>query len=487
MVLASITCYPPPPMSNDPTDTGVEPFWTKFDNPEPESCLHLVAAWTLTGPDRAGHAAPINERGWWGRGEPAQGDKTKIRFQAQRPRDITTVPPFEETYISRRQLEFEPESEHETRVSNIGRRPLLHNGQVVNQCTVHAGDMLMLQDALLFLVEMRPSYIPLPSAPEGPKFPYGTADDCGLVGESFPAWQLRDHLSAAANADAHVLLLGESGVGKEIAAKTIHARSARHTGPMVARNAATLPAGLIDAELFGNIKNYPNPGTPERPGLIGAAAGGHLFLDEIGELSEVHQAHLLRVMDSGGEYQRLGETEPRVSDFRLIAATNRDPGELKHDFLARFSNVIRISGLNDRRSDIPLLARELLGRMAAQTPEVADRFFEGGQARRVRIEPRLVELLLRHQYTYHTRELERVLRVAVETSREGYLAVTEPVLSELGVIAPSQSVESGELDARAVQQALTEQHYNIGKTAERLGISRHVLYRLMKKFDLSTP
>lgn len=90
----------------------------------------------------------------------------------------------------------------------------------------------------------------------------------------------------------------------------------------MARNAATLPEGLLDAELFGNIKNYPNPGTPERAGLVGEADGSTLFLDEIGEISQVAQAHLLRVLDDG-EYHRLGEAKARKSHLRLISATNR--------------------------------------------------------------------------------------------------------------------------------------------------------------------
>ena len=117
------------------------------------------------------------------------------------------------------------------------------------------------------------------------------------------------------------MLLGETGTGKELAARAVHRFSTRADRPLVARNAATMPAGLIDAELFGNARNYPNPGMAERPGLVGQADGGFLFLDEIGELPSELQAHLLRVLDAGGEYQRLGESRVRRSDFRLLAAT----------------------------------------------------------------------------------------------------------------------------------------------------------------------
>src|SRR5262249_49824490 len=151
----------------------------------------------------------------------------------------------------------------------------------------------------------------------------------------------------------HVLLVGPSGCGKELAAQAIHARSTRASRKLVSRNAATLPPGLIDAELFGNVANYPNAGMAERPGLIGEADGSTLFLDEIGELPETLQAHLLRVLDEGGEYQRLGDARRRKSDLRLVAATNRSIDELKPDLAARLPLRVALHGLDERPEDIP--------------------------------------------------------------------------------------------------------------------------------------
>jgi two-component system nitrogen regulation response regulator GlnG/two-component system response regulator HydG len=131
-------------------------------------------------------------------------------------------------------------------------------------------------------------------------------------------------------------------------------------------------------------------------------------LDEIGELSATAQAHLLRVMDQG-DYQRLGEATQRRSDFRLIAATNRDPSALNHDFAARFPLRVRLPGLNERLEDVPLLLRRILFGLCAASEGLVDRFFERrqGQVAEPRVEPELVEWLLRHHYTTHVRELER--------------------------------------------------------------------------------
>src|SRR6185295_18995653 len=113
-----------------------------------------------------------------------------------------------------------------------------------------------------------------------------------------------------------------------LVARALHSRSGM--SKLTSRNAATLPEALVEAELFGNLKNYPNPGMPERPGLIGAADGGCLFLDEFAELPQPAQAHLLRALDQG-EYQRLGDATVRHARFRLIAATNRPESALRRD------------------------------------------------------------------------------------------------------------------------------------------------------------
>ena len=248
-----------------------------------------------------------------------------------------------------------------------------------------------------------------------------------------------------------------------------------------------MPESLIDAELFGNVKNYPNPGMPERPGLIGEADGSTLFLDEIGDLPEKCQVHLLRVLDDGGEYQRLGEAKTRRSSFRLVAATNRPLEMLKHDFLARFTHRIALPGLPDRRDDVPLVLAEILRRTARNNPTIAARFFErrSGQVAEPRLAPELVVRLLRHPFTHHVRELERIVWLALGTAEADNIGITPAVEAELRDSAESAS-ESVELDRETLAQALAANGRSPTRAAKALGLkNRFVLLRLLKKHGLS--
>ncbi|MBW2258298.1 MAG: sigma-54-dependent Fis family transcriptional regulator [Deltaproteobacteria bacterium] len=316
--------------------------------------------------------------------------------------------------------------------------------------------------------------------------PFGEVDELGMVGESAEAWALRTAIQTAAAQDVHALIEGQSGAGKELVAQGIHASSRRARRPIVSRNAATFPETLIDAELFGNAANYPNPGMRPRLGLIGEADGSTLFLDEIGELSDALQAHLLRVLDNG-EYQRLGESKARQSDFRFIGATRRPAEVLRHDLLARLRVRIAVPGLNDRREDVPLLARYLLREIAASEPGVADRFFEGGGWRGTpRISPALVRLLVQYDYTMNVRELETLLRTAIADSPGNFLEASERLVQtpKAGTTGP---VDPGVIPPEVIQECLDRHDGRQAEVWRELGLSsRHVLARLIKKHGLRT-
>lgn len=454
--------------------------WGKRARP-PRDVPAVVIAWSLDEPWRVGEIALVHGATVLGRGGPQPEDAdARAVFQRQRPGASEKQPPLGGSRISRAQLRLVP-VDGGLEITNVGRTAMLVRGVETKRFTAAPGDVVTLKNALVLLVtERSPVLEPLRSHP-APAFPFGDPDAFGLVGESAVAWKLRDEIAFASRSPHHVLLQGASGAGKEVAARAIHGLSARAGKALVARNAATFPSGIVDAELFGSAKNYPNTGSPERLGLVGEADGSTLFLDEIGELPPEMQAHLLRVLDRGGEYQRLGESRVRTSDLRLVAATNRGLDALKHDFAARLTVRVEVPGIERRREDIPLLVRHVLVRLSREMPDVAARFFEerGGRLE-PRIEPALIEALLLHQYTHHLRELERLVWVAVSTSRDPFLARTAEVEAELRL------PKSGEPEEAQIRAALEACEGNVTRAAKALGLkNRFALYRLMRRFGIA--
>jgi DNA-binding NtrC family response regulator len=446
----------------------------------------LVLAWSREEPGRVGEVALVDGEQILGRGGPrAEDGLPRARFQQQRPGKATLMSPLDSLRVSRAQLRLTPRGDV-LRVESIGLCPLLVNGERVAHAEVKPGDTVQLERELVFLVTRRPERIPeLRNSQQEADIAFGAADPFGFVGETPAAWALRDTVAFAARAEGHVLVRGESGTGKELCATAIHRLSARGERPLVARNAATFPAGLVDAELFGNAKNYPNPGTAEREGLIGEADGTTLFLDEIGELPAALQAHLLRVLDRDGEYQRLGESRGRRADLRVVAATNRAVAELKHDFAARFTLMIEVPSLAARTADVPLLVRHLLARAAAGNEEVRRRFCDvRGGAVEPRVAPALVDRLLRHPFRANTRELAQVLWQALAESHGDTVELTGGVAQRLAEAAPNRAA-TDELSRAEIEAALSVAKGNVTRAARTLGLkNRFVLYRLMKKIGV---
>jgi two-component system nitrogen regulation response regulator GlnG/two-component system response regulator HydG len=478
----------------------------------------LVIVWCPSEPERVGEVALLGEGGppmVLGRGPSPDGIELRLRFFRQRPGELTATAPLSAPGLSRRQLLVHPR-EDGADLERLGQCALEVNGRPVEAALVRPGDVIYLRRELLLYCVRRPEKIPpLRLFPETSIGAFGEADANGIVGEAPCVWRLREKLAFAAKADTHSLLLGESGTGKELAARAVHHLSARGLQQFVARNAATLPSGLIDAELFGNARNYPNPGMAERRGLIGEADGGSLFLDEIGELPFELQSHLLRVLDGEGEYQRLGEGAARRSNFRLIAATNRDPGTLKHDFAARFAARIEMPNLTRRREDIPLIARHLLLRAAKRSGDIARPFIattESGYAY-ARFDGALMAALLRRDFTTNLRELDALLWRAMGESHDDTI-VAPPELRGfdsgehrlgLALARPSDEPQGPapfgprpspghtppplrpDPGADDIREALRTQRGRVTHAARALGLSsRYALYRLMKKYGIET-
>jgi len=451
---------------------------------------HIVLAWSLDEPDRVGECIAVDGPRALGRGAALADDPApRATPQRMRPGHNQPMPPIGNARIGRIQLLLAPVGSERISVTSLGRALVRINGAPLEQAAIaRAGDVIEIHNAATYLVTLRPKRLPALRNGAFPDFEFGGADPFGMIGESEAAWRLRDALQLASTTDRHVLLLGDSGTGKELAARAIHGLSGRRDRSLVCRNAATLPEGIVDAELFGNMRGYPSSGMPERPGLFGEADGGTLFLDEIGELSERMQAHLLRVLDAGGEYQRLGESKPRRSSFRLIAATNRASDALKHDLLARFTHRVELPTLSERRDDLALPVAAQLRRIASAHPALANRFFERrtGQVAEPRLAPHVIARLLRHELQHNVRELERLLWLAIGSAPADYIGLTPALEAELDDAEQAVAQPAPEIDRLTLLRALSEHDRSPTRMAQALGLkNRYVLIRLLKKHGLS--
>lgn len=465
----------------------------------PPTVPMLVVLWSADEPERIGellpppHGNPGPSR-IFGRGAASAEDpERRLLLVRHRPGVVLPADPIGSPSISRVQLSLRAKGAHSIEVKNLGQCRLLLNGKECAHGEVSPGDTIELGKQLALLCVRRPAWM-MASQPIH-EFPFGHPDEHGIVGESPVIWGVREQIAFVGPRAGHVFVHGESGTGKELVAKALHMASARSKKKFIARNAATFPEGLIDAELFGNLRNYPNPGIAERPGLIGEVDGGTLFLDEFAELPMNLQARLLRVLDAG-EYTRLGEAQPRRSNFRLIAATNRAASALKHDVLARMPFRIELPSLNERREDIPLLANHMLRRIAHDDPDIAGRFFDDRRGIPMpRLSLPLVRALLSHTYTTHTRELEALLWRSLAASRAKRLDVwpANPLGEERGAEqtttdqtdhAGADEAVDNPLHPTAVQAALDAHNGSIEQTARTLGMSRYALSRLIRKYEL---
>jgi len=446
----------------------------------------LVVAWLDGDPELMGAVLfPDDEPLVFGRGagEPGEARLVPVR---QRPGDNTPLPAARAPWMSRRQLRVQRLAEGKLALENVGKCALTVRRQVVAQAVVGPGELVSLGDGALFLVVERPRVLPASASWREPTQRLGDPDPLGMVGESEAMWALRDHLAFVGRQKGHVLVLGPSGTGKERVAQALHRLSSAAARPLIARSAATIPDALMDAELFGHVANYPNPGMRERPGLVGEADGSTLFLDEIGELPESLQAHLLRLLDSG-EYQRLGDPRQRRATLRIVAATHRDPSHLKADLAARFRHVVRVPPLGARKDDVPLLMRHILRLAATEDPFIAARFFDEAHEPRVALE--LVELLMRLPLPLQIRELEAFLWQAIARSAaRGSERLEVPTPSTPTLASADReavAVTPHEVTRDALEEALALHGGRLERVWRALGLkNRYVLRRLMHKHGL---
>jgi two-component system, NtrC family, nitrogen regulation response regulator NtrX len=308
-----------------------------------------------------------------------------------------------------------------------------------------------------------------------------------IVGESIPMKALRQQISVMAPTNGRVLIFGESGTGKELVAHAIHAHSLRQDNLFVEVNCAAIPEDWIESELFGHRKGALPGAAGDKEGKFEKADGGTLFLDEVGDMSLKTQSKVLRTLDEQ-RFTRVGDDEPVKVDVRVIASTNKDldeeisKGNFREDLFYRL-NVIPfyVPPLRERKEDIPLLARHFL------------KEFSAAYSRRPReITEDAIEVLMRYAWPGNVRELRNVIERMV---------IMNPTVHKIERkhLPPLMHRESGRAasgfstlhQARAayerdyILKKLDENHGNVTRTAEVLGLERSHLYRKMKTLGIA--
>jgi PAS domain S-box-containing protein len=294
-------------------------------------------------------------------------------------------------------------------------------------------------------------------------------------------------LPAVAASPSTVLVLGETGTGKELVARTIHELSPRRKGPFVAVNCGALPDTLLESELFGYKRGAFTGASQDKPGRFALAKGGTLFLDEIGEVSPALQVRFLRVLQDR-IYEPLGSTRSETADARVIVATNRDlaervrAGAFREDLYYRV-NVVRVElpPLRRRKEDIPLLVEQFVERQnRLQGKSVAG------------VTPGALSLLMAHDWPGNVRELENAIERAFIHCGGGNIGI-EHLPEELTARARAREGAGGirsvrdSVEAQAIRSALARSGFNRAAAARELGIHKTTLFRKLKLLDIVLP
>ncbi len=386
--------------------------------------------------------------------------------------------------VSWRHLSLEPITEG-VRVRDLGSsNGTLLNGNRVESAVATVGDRLRIGKTTLLLVgQVDGQALRKQQSAEN--------DNAGslveLVGGSARMKRLYAHLREAAASKVPVLLRGETGTGKELAARAIHMLGARAEGPFVPVNCAAIPREILEAELFGHTRGAFTGAQAERAGAFGSAASGTIFLDEIGEFPLELQPKLLRVIEDG-QIPRVGGS-PVAGDFRVIAATNRDlagrsdAGRFRQDLYYRIAVLsIELPPLREHVEDIPVLVRAFLD-LAEEYTGVAD-------AAATRFDESAVAWLAKQDWPGNVRELRNLVYRAIvrapgaPVSRELIEGLMEkPALSALDA-AMETSGSLREIERRAIEKALQDHGGQRRAAARRLGIAESTLYEKIHRYGL---
>lgn len=311
-----------------------------------------------------------------------------------------------------------------------------------------------------------------------------------IIGESPVIEDLRKQIGLLAPTDATVLIRGESGVGKELVARSIHLHSNRASGPLVCMNCAALNESLLESELFGHEKGAFTGATERAAGRFEQAHKGTLFLDEIGEMTPGIQAKFLRVLE-GHAFERVGGRKSVQVDVRVVAATNRDleeaveEGEFRSDLYFRLNVAeIHVKPLHERRGDIPLLADFFLKKFVSKTGRAINGFTKDA-----------VQLMLDYSWPGNVRELQNTIERTVILCGGELVCASDIQLSRLNrkqepTVSVSQSWQPtsiADLEREHILATLAHTDWNKSKASQLLGIERSTLDRKLKRYQVSRP
>ena len=317
--------------------------------------------------------------------------------------------------------------------------------------------------------------------PEVQRTPDAASDE-EMVGVTPVMIELYKYIARAARSEATVLIRGETGSGKELAARAIHAASSGAQQPFVPVDCAAVPENLWESELFGAVKGAFTGAEKDRAGIVEQARGGTVFLDEIGEIPPSFQAKLLRFIEAK-EFRPVGATAPRTARVRILAATNRpletmvEAGEFRADLYHRLNVLqIHVPALRERSQDIPLLADRFLNQ--------ANRH----QGRHARLEPAALKALQAHEWRGNVRELKNTIERMVAMFSPGLLGETEVRRAlTTGLAEGARPTNAGTLEdaeRKHVMEALRLAGGNRTLAAERLGIQRRTIYKKLQRWGL---
>ena len=307
-----------------------------------------------------------------------------------------------------------------------------------------------------------------------------------ILGSSPALREMLTQVRQVAQFDACVLVTGDTGSGKELAARSIHRLSPRAARSFVAINCAAIPDTLFDSELFGHVKGAFTGAVTNHPGLMEQADGGTLFLDEVAELSPTSQAKLLRTLDSG-RTRRVGSATDRQVDVRLVCATNRDlrqevaEGRFREDMFYRLAALeVEVPPLRARREDVPLLALRFLETLRVNGSPVG--FSDAA-----------IAMLQSYDWPGNIRELRNAVQRVVARARGKVVTAQDVARSRVlggqklpavdGAVTPRDAAVAG-FEGQHVAQVLASHDGNVTRAARSLGVHRTTLQRLMRKYEL---